>query len=178
MRVLKLEQQHEVSDKDVQIFHLTHPQKLFVEEYLSNGMKSTAAAKYAVEATSPEIKEKNNPDTYFGMRAKAFLTAKSISTYLDKILLNKKTASTLEEVLQVVSSIMHNEDAEHKDRLKGAELLLKHYGAFEKHQNARSAKSLTLNGVSAMSDKELQAELRKRLSEVSGSETDEAQIVD
>jgi hypothetical protein len=175
MRVMELSQKHNISEEDIETFKINHAQQLFIEEYLSNGMKSTAAAKHAVDSTSPEIKAKENPIQYYGMRGSAFLNAKAISAYLESIL-KKNVASTLDDVLNVVSQIMNDDTAEHKDRLKGAELLLKHYGAFEKHQNARANKSLTYNNIGAMTDKELQIELKKRLAQASGS--DEAQIVD
>lgn len=168
MRIMELNQQYSITEKDIEIFNITHIQQLFIEEYLSNGMKSTAAAKYAVDTASPEIAQKNNPHAYYGMRAKSLLESKAVAGYLDKTL-NKTKASSVEDVLRVISSIMNDDNAENKDRLKGAELLLKHYGAFEKHQNARANKSLTYNNIGAMSDKELKEELKKRLSEASGS---------
>jgi hypothetical protein len=72
--------------------------------------------------------------------------------------------SNIDDVLKVISSILHDENAENKDRLKAGELLLKHHGAFEKHNVQKSSKSIVLNQVTALSDKELEEQLRNRLS--------------
>jgi hypothetical protein len=58
---------------------------------------------------------------------------------------------------------MNEEANEPKDRLKAAELLMKHLGSFEKHNTQRAPKSIVLNQITEMSDKELEQQLRDRL---------------
>ena len=162
MKTIKLQSRHEISDSDQQIFKFTPLQKLFVEEYLSNGMESTDAARQALTALKPDLANKDR--RYYSYRATNFLESTSVSTYLAKHLNKPKSMSNIDDVLKVISSILHDESAENKDRLKAGELLLKHHGAFEKHQTQRAPKSIVLNQITEMSDKELEEQLRKKLS--------------
>jgi hypothetical protein len=162
MKTLQLQARHEVSDADRQIFRLTPLQKLFVEEYLSNGMESTDAARQALSALKPELANKDR--RYYSYRATNFLESGPVSNYLAKQLNKPKSLTSIDDILKVVSSIMNEEANEPKDRLKAAELLLKHLGGFEKHNVQKSPKSIVLNQITEMSDKDLDEQLRKKLS--------------
>jgi hypothetical protein len=182
MRVMALDSRHEISDNDKRNFGLNLSQIVFLEEYLSNGMASTDAMRQALKVSSPEVYEKNKDNRrYFSMRASATLKTRGVEGYLAKIQ-EKSTVSSVTQVLQVVSSIMSDDEAENKDRLKAAELMLKHYNAFSKHQEAKAPKSLTVNAVKQLTDKELEDELNKRLSTLqsthtkSSTEIEDAQI--
>ena len=165
MRVMSLTQRHKISESDHAHFGFTELQAQFLEEYLSNGMRITEASKNALIAVSGD-KYKNETSPYFSMRGSRILESPTVSAYLAKYLKKTKAAS-VSEVLDVISSILHDEDADNKDRLKAGELLLKHHNAFDKHNQARAPKSLTLNNIGALSDKELEKELQKRLSQLS-----------
>jgi cysteinyl-tRNA synthetase len=141
---------------------MTPLQKLFVEEYLSNGMESTDAARQALSALKPELANKDR--RYYSYRATNFLESAPVSNYLAKQLNKPKSLTSIEDILKVVSSIMNEEANEPKDRLKAAELLMKHLGSFEKHNTQRAPKSIVLNQITEMSDKELEQQLRERLS--------------
>lgn len=168
MRVMTLKQSHEISEKDQEIFKFTKAQTVFIETYLSNGMVAYEAAKEAVRLTSPHIYEKKMDDRrYFSMRASEYMKSTKIEGYLAKVI-NKNTVSSVSQVLAVVDSILHDTTAENKDRLKAAELFLKHYNAFSKHQEARSTKVLNVNNLSSLSDKELERELQSRLLKIAG----------
>jgi hypothetical protein len=164
MRVMSLSQRHQISESDQQHFGFTELQSYFLEEYLSNGMKITDAARQAMLSINQKYAKESN--AYFSARGAKFLASPTVSAYLAKYLKKAKAAS-VNEVLDVISSILHDEEAENKDRLKAGELLLKHHNAFDKHQQARANKSLTLNSIGALSDKELEKELQKRLSQLS-----------
>jgi cysteinyl-tRNA synthetase len=125
-------------------------------------MESTSAAKEALSALNPELKGKDK--RYYSYRATNFLNSVSVSTYLSKHLNKPKSLTSLDDVLKVVSSIMNDEGEDSKNRLKAAELLMKHLGSFEKHNNQRAPKSIVLNQITELSDKELEEQLRNRLS--------------
>jgi cysteinyl-tRNA synthetase len=158
---LQLQQRHEVSDSDRQIFRMTPLQKLFIEEYLSNGLQSTDAARQALTALKPELANKDR--RYYSYRATSFLESTPVSTYLAKNLNKPKSLTSIDDVLKVVSSIMNEESNEPKDRLKAAELLLKHMGGFARDNAQKAPKSIVLNQITEMSDKELEQQLRDRL---------------
>jgi hypothetical protein len=161
MKTLQLQARHEVSDADRQIFRMTPLQKLFVEEYLSNGMESTDAARQALSALKPELANKDR--RYYSYRATNFLESAPVSNYLAKQLNKPKSLTSIDDILKVVSSIMNEEANEPKDRLKAAELLLKHMGGFARDNAQKAPKSIVLNQITEMSDKELEQQLRDRL---------------
>jgi hypothetical protein len=76
MKTLQLQQRHELSDQDKQIFKFTPLQKLFVEEYLTNGMESTDAARQAISALKPELAKIVSQATFISER----LSPQTIST--------------------------------------------------------------------------------------------------
>ena len=170
MRVLQLKERHRISDNDLASFALSTQQQLFIEEYLSNGMLSTDAAYFAVTSTNEKIKEEKDEvedKRYFSMRASALMKTRGVEAYLAKVAQKSSNVATINQVLEVMTSILHDTDAENKDRIKAGEHLLKVHGAFSKHQEAKAPKSLTYNNINKMTDKELEEELKKRLSDVS-----------
>jgi hypothetical protein len=159
-QLLKLKDRHHVTEKEKVTFKLTDLQVDFIEEYLSNGMTPSSAAKYALSKKNGVTRE---DDRYYSAKAPRLLNSPRVQAYLLSQTKNsaKFAVSSVDSIISVVSTILHNESEETKDRLKAAELLLKHYDGFKKHNESKSTKSIVLNNVQALDDRELDKTLQQ-----------------
>lgn len=145
---------------------LTDRENVFVEEYLSNGFDHAKAAFKAVNAFGEPSPNGADEHYYWQRQGHKFLRIQRVKDYIathhkkTEIKLNK--VITIESVVGVLDKILHTEDAENKDRIKAGEILLKYLNAFEKHETAKSPKSLTI--ISKMSPAEIEAEMAKMIS--------------
>lgn len=149
---------HSISDAQQKKYKLTEAQKIFLEVYLSNGMVAYPAIKKTLELTS-DIRDKD--DRYYQMRAARMLEGVAVVNYLDDWHKKRRTKISIDDVLNTVNDIMTNPDEDSKNRLKAAELLMKHLGGFAKNNEQKASKSLTI--INNKSEKEIDEELRKVL---------------
>ena len=159
--MIKLErsEQHVIPEDVVDSYGITPLQKTFIEEYLTNGMNATKAAMVAIQTNSPETYEKNiNRKGYFSMRGAKMGESPTVKKYIFD---HKgiKAGVTVKEVIKVLETILHDEEEETKNRIKSAELLLKHLNGFRNHNESKAPKSLTV--ISNMSEKDIDRELEK-----------------
>lgn len=150
---------HSISDAQAKKYKLNEAQKIFLEIYLSNGMVAYPAIKKSLELTSPTIKDRD--DRYYQMRASKMLESVAVVNYLDDWHKKRRTKISIDDVLNTVNDIMTNPDEDSKNRLKAAELLMKHLGGFAKNNEQKASKSLTI--INNKSEKEIDEELRKVL---------------
>lgn len=68
---------------------------------------------------------------------------------------------TVAEVIYVLKDILKNDFAEHRDRIKSAELLLKHLDGFKSHNTSKASKSLTI--ISEKSSEDLLLDLQNMI---------------
>lgn len=174
--MIKLErsEQHIIPEDVVDSYGITPLQKTFIEEYLTNGMNATKAAMVAIQTNSPETYEKNiNRKGYFSMRGAKMGESPTVKKYIFD---HKgiKAGVTVKEVIKVLETILHDEDEETKNRIKSAELLLKHLDGFKKHNESKAPKSLTV--ISNMSEKDIDRELAKLIG--TQQELPEAEVIE
>jgi hypothetical protein len=140
---------------------LTPREKVFCEEYLSNGYNRAKAAFKAVNTYGEPSPHPLSKSDYWAREGYKLMAIKRVHTYIQahikmgEIKLGKPL--TVESVTQVIGDILYDGTLEPRDRLKAGEILLKHLGGFTKHNESRAPKQLTV--INGMSPKELEDEL-------------------
>lgn len=164
---IELDGLHKIHENDRRTYKFTLAQEVFLQHYLSNGMKAGLAAQEAIKATSPKVYEEQlikdeKKKTYFNMRGARFKESIAVSGYLSKVMTGK-AGVTVDHIKGVLTTFLDDEGEETKNRIKAAELLLKHLDGFKQHNESKAPKSLTI--LNSMTKDEIDAEMKK----ISGS---------
>jgi len=132
-----------------------------LEIYFSNGLNMTDAYIRGYGG---------NPDParrlHEGVKANKVFKSKRIQNYLTESMsqANKKIGLiSIDEVVSELVTILKKDDARDQDKIKSAELLLKHLNAFENHNKGKAPKQLVIQTVEKLSEQQIIEEL-KRLS--------------
>lgn len=144
---------------------LTDRERIFVDEYLANGFDKHKASFKATNAFGEPSKRPWSDRSYWAQQGNKFLAIERVKTYIDthhqKAEIRVGSPITIESVVDVLNKILHKEDAEDRDRIKAAEVMLKHLNGFKSHNEAKAPKSLTV--ISSMSESEIAKELETAL---------------
>lgn len=144
---------------------LTEREQIFVHEYLENGFDLKKAAFKATNAFGEPSPRPWSDNSHWSSVGNKLLKIPRVQQYIDahhrKAEIRIGTPITIESVVDVLNKILHKEDAEDRDRIKAAEVMLKHLNGFKSHNEAKAPKSLTV--ISSMSESEIAKELETAL---------------
>lgn len=147
-------------------YELTEREKVFCDEYLATLDERLAAYK-AVNLTGQSKHPIENRD-FWKREATKLFNIPRVKNYIDH---HNKQAElkigkpvTIESVVEVLGEIMYDNTAENKDRIKAGEVLLKHLNGFEKHNNSKAPKQLTI--INQMSEEDTKLELEKAMKKI------------
>lgn len=144
---------------------LTKREQIFVDEYLENGFERKKAAFKATNAFGEQSVRPWSDNSYWTQQGNKFLAIPRIIQYIDahhrKAEIRIGQSITIESVVDVLNKILHKEEAEDRDRIKAAEVMLKHLNGFKNHNEAKAPKTLTV--ISSMSEGEITKELETAL---------------
>lgn len=157
---------------------LTPREQIFVDEYLENGFEKKKAAFKATNAFGEQSIRPWSDGSYWTQQANKFLAIPRVQQYIDahhrKAEIRIGQPITIESVVDVLNKILHKEEAEDRDRIKAAEVMLKHLNGFKSHNEAKAPKSLTV--ISSMSESEIAKELETALKTLPLSDTNITEV--
>jgi phage terminase small subunit len=146
---------------------LTDRERVFCEEYLSNGFNRNKSAFKAVNSSGAISKHPITNGVYWSQQAYKFLQIDRVKNYLkahtEEMEIKLGNPISIDSVVEVLGDILHNDEATHKDRIKAGEILLKHLNAFSAHNESKASKQLTvINGMTpSQVDDELTQAMKK-----------------
>lgn len=144
---------------------LTPREQIFVDEYLENGFDVKKAAFKAVNSIGEPSPRPWSDFAHWSSVGNKLLKIPRVQQYIDahhrKAEIRIGQPITIESVVDVLNKILHKEEAEDRDRIKAAEVMLKHLNGFKSHNEAKAPKSLTV--ISSMSEGEIAKELETAL---------------
>ena len=140
---------------------LTPIERAYVNALLKTGHKAEAAY-IASNTGGRKSKHPRSNTTYWGQRAFKIASSTRVQEYLANVDQNIEpedltTPVSINDVTKVLGELLHNTEIEPRDRIKAGEILLKHLGGFNKHQEARAPKQLTV--INNLSPSEIDREL-------------------
>lgn len=134
---------NDIDNKVMKKYMLNQNQGKFLTEYLKNGHKVKEAYRSAYGSKVGE-----NEPTLMAKASRLMGSPKIKMALADQIRYDNKNRGfevvTIDEVLDVLGSILKRDDAADKDKIKAGELLLKHLNAFQEHNSSRASKSISI----------------------------------